>query len=51
MIGRSTIDRITDAKLAEGVTNATVNRLLEVVRAPFCANTLTIANGLIAQLR
>ncbi len=27
------IDRITDAKLAEGVTNATVNRMLEVLRA------------------
>ncbi len=27
------IDRLTDAKLAEGVSNATVNRPLEVVRA------------------
>jgi len=33
VIGRATIDRITDAKLAEGVRNATVNRLLEVLRA------------------
>ena len=32
-ISRRTIDRITEVKLAEGVTNATVNRLLEVVRA------------------
>ena len=29
----SLIDRITDAKLAEGVSNATVNRTLEVLRA------------------
>jgi integrase len=33
MISRSVIDRITDAKLAEGVSNATVNRPLEIVRA------------------
>lgn len=32
-ISRNTIDRITDAKLAEGVSNATVNRILEVLRA------------------
>ncbi len=32
-ISRATIDRITDAKLAEGVANATVNRTLEVLRA------------------
>lgn len=32
-IGRSTIDRVTDVKLAEGVANATVNRTLEVLRA------------------
>lgn len=32
-ISRSMIDKITEAKLAEGVTNATVNRLLEVLRA------------------
>jgi integrase len=32
-ISRSLIDRITDAKLAEGVSNATVNRVLEVLRA------------------
>jgi integrase len=32
-ITRSVIDRLTDAKLAEGVSNATVNRVLEVVRA------------------
>ena len=32
-IGRGTIDCITEAKLAEGVSNATVNRLLEVLRA------------------
>ncbi len=32
-ISRSVIDRITEAKLAEGVSNATVNRPLEVVRA------------------
>jgi integrase len=32
-ITRSLIDRITDAKLAEGVSNATVNHVLEVVRA------------------
>ena len=32
-ITRSTIDRITDAKLAEGLSNATVNRTLEVLRA------------------
>jgi len=32
-ISRGTIDRITDAKLAEGVSNATVNRTLEVLRA------------------
>ena len=32
-ITRAVIDRITDAKLAEGVSNATVNRVLEIVRA------------------
>lgn len=32
-ITRNVIDRLTDAKLAEGVSNATVNRMLEVVRA------------------
>lgn len=32
-ITRSLIDRITDARLAEGVSNATVNRALEVLRA------------------
>ena len=33
VISRSTVDQITDAKLAEGVSNATVNRILEVLRA------------------
>jgi integrase len=33
LISRGIIDHITDAKLAEGVSNATVNRLLEVLRA------------------
>ena len=33
VITRSLIDRITDAKLADGVSNATANRVLEVVRA------------------
>lgn len=32
-ITRSMIDRITDAKIAEGLSNATVNRTLEVLRA------------------
>lgn len=32
-ISRSLVDRVSDAKLAEGVSNATVNRTLEVVRA------------------
>ncbi|WP_425438675.1 tyrosine-type recombinase/integrase [Propionivibrio dicarboxylicus] len=32
-INRRMIDRITEAKLAEGVSNATVNRILEVLRA------------------
>jgi integrase len=32
-INRALIDRITDAKLAQGCSNATVNRLLELVRA------------------
>jgi len=32
-INRGLIDRITDARVAEGVSNATVNRTLEVVRA------------------
>ena len=32
-ISRNVLDRLTDAKLAEGVSNATVNRVLEVVRA------------------
>ena len=32
-VTRNVLDRITDAKLAEGVSNATVNRVLEVVRA------------------
>lgn len=33
VVSRSLVDRITDAKLAEGVSNATVNRMLEVLRA------------------
>ena len=33
VITRTFLDRITDVKLAEGVSNATVNRVLEVVRA------------------
>jgi integrase len=33
VIGRSIVDQITEAKLAEGVSNATVNRTLEVLRA------------------
>ncbi len=32
-ISRNVVDRITDAKLAEGVSNATANRVLEIVRA------------------
>src|SRR5688572_25745694 len=32
-ISRAVVDRITEAKLAAGVKNATVNRLLEVIRA------------------
>ena len=32
-ISRSLIDKITEAKMAEGVTNATVNRVLEILRA------------------
>lgn len=32
-IDRALVDRITEARLAEGVTNATVNRTLEVLRA------------------
>jgi integrase len=32
-ITRTVIDRTTEAKLAEGVSNATVNRVLEVLRA------------------
>lgn len=32
-ITRNTIDRITEAKLAEGVSNSTVNRILEILRA------------------
>ena len=32
-ISRALVDRITDARLAEGVSNATVNRTLEVLRA------------------
>lgn len=33
MINRQLIDRITETKQAEGVSNATVNRVLEVLRA------------------
>lgn len=33
LISRGIVDRITDMKLAEGVSNATVNRVLEVLRA------------------
>ena len=32
-IGRALIDKITDRKLAQGLSNATVNRTLEVLRA------------------
>jgi integrase len=40
LISRGIIDRVTDVKLAEGVSNATVNRVLEVLRAILrkCAN-------------
>ena len=37
VISRGTIDQITDAKLAEGVTNATVNRVSKCF-GPFCAS-------------
>ena len=39
-ISRGLVDQITDEKLAEGVSNATVNRILEVLRAILrkCAN-------------
>jgi integrase len=39
-ISRSKIDKITEARLAEDVSNATVNRMLEVLRAILrrCAN-------------
>ena len=39
-INRNVIDRLTDVRLAEGVSNATVNRMLEVVRVILrrCAN-------------
>jgi integrase len=39
-ISRSLVDRITDAKLAQGCSNATVNRTLEVLRATLrkCVN-------------
>ena len=33
VIGRGVVDHIAEAKLAEGVSNATVNRVLEVLRA------------------
>ncbi len=33
LIGRGVVARLTDEKLAEGVRNATVNRVLEVLRA------------------
>jgi integrase len=33
LISRGVVDHITEVKLAEGVSNATVNRLLEVLRA------------------
>ena len=33
VVSREVIDKITDAKLREGVSNATVNRILEVLRA------------------
>lgn len=32
-IGRDTIDGLTQVRLAEGVSNATVNRMLEILRA------------------
>ena len=39
-INRAMVDRLTDARLDEGVSNATVNRMLEVVRVILrrCAN-------------
>ncbi len=33
MINRDVIDQITQARLSDGVSNATVNRMLELVRA------------------
>ena len=43
-ISRSLLDRITVAKLAEGVSNAAVNRVLEILRAVLrrCVN---VGNG------
>jgi integrase len=35
-ITRATLDKITDAKLAQGCSNATVNRTLALVRAILC---------------
>jgi hypothetical protein len=43
-INRALIDRITDAKLAHGCSNATVNRTLELVRA-ILENASTIGSG------
>ena len=39
-INRTMVDRLTDARIAEGVSNASVNRMLEVVRVILrrCAN-------------
>ena len=50
LISRGIIDHITEVKLAEGVSNATVNRLLEVLRAILrkCVNQ---SNGWIARRR
>ena len=45
-ITRPVIDRITDAKLAQGHSNATVNRTLEVLRQPLEDGTVTISRAL-----
>jgi len=45
-INRHMVDRLTEVKLAEGVSNATVNRLLEIVRAILRRSVNRLATGL-----
>ena len=47
-ITRNVLDRVTEAKLAEGVSNATVNRVLEVSPLAACVKRFLTASPSVA---